>query len=236
MDSIHRGGKIARVIPIGERRGRLVIIGEVVMKAASSGRRNRAFYPCICDCGKEVMVLRESLTIKHKKSCGCLASEIHSAVAKSLAKHNGSSTRLFYRWHNLRNRCENPKNPAYRHYGARGITVCEEWRNNFATFRDWAVSNGYKDGDDSWQIDRIDNNEGYSPENCRFVTRVVNCNNRRSNRHVTSCGEEKTIAEWAADSLCVVTAKTLCARIESGWTPERAITTPPKVNPLPGLR
>lgn len=77
----------------------------------------------------------------------------------------------------MKARCTNPNNPDYHHYGGRGITVCDEWLS-YDNFYEWAMSNGY---DDTLSIDRIDNNKGYSPDNCRFVTIKEQCRNRRSN-------------------------------------------------------
>jgi hypothetical protein len=84
-------------------------------------------------------------------------------------------SKIYSRWVNMRQRCNNPNNPSYIHYGARGIKVCNKWDNSFESFFYWAIENGY---DDSLQIDRINNNKGYSPENCRFVSHTQNIRNR----------------------------------------------------------
>jgi len=89
--------------------------------------------------------------------------------------HGGSNTRLYYVWHTMRQRCSNPKVAKFADYGARGIRVCEEWQD-FAAFRDWAQSAGYRQG---LQIDREDNDGNYEPSNCRWVTAVVQRRNRR---------------------------------------------------------
>lgn len=92
------------------------------------------------------------------------------------------------------NRCHNPKHPKYRIYGARGITVCPEWRQAPHAFINWAVANGYQLG---LQIDRLDNNRGYSPSNCRWTTAKENARNTRRNRYLTVGGARLTIAGWA---------------------------------------
>ena len=95
---------------------------------------------------------------------------------------------------NMKQRCLNPNNPAYRDYGERGITVCDEWKCSRLEFRRWALSNGYRD---DLTIDRIDNNQGYQPSNCRWVTIKQNCNNRRSSHMVDAFGESHSLQEWS---------------------------------------
>lgn len=99
---------------------------------------------------------------------------------------------LFNLWQTMKTRCENPKRENFERYGARGITVCEEW-HEARKFVEWALCNGYKKG---LQLDRIDNNKGYSPENCRFVTPVENNRNRRNAKLLTINGETKCVSEW----------------------------------------
>lgn len=101
------------------------------------------------------------------KSCGCNQNPI---------KHGECFTRLYRTWHHMKGRCLNPKNKDYKDYGGRDITICTEWIESYIIFRDWALSNGYVD---NLEIDRIKNNEGYSPKNCRWVTHKENCNNKR---------------------------------------------------------
>lgn len=103
------------------------------------------------------------------------------------------SSRLDAIHSNMVQRCTNPNNPAYRDYGGRGITICPEWRccRNFTT---WALEHGYAE---NLTIDRIDNDQGYSPENCRWVSAKVNANNRRSTHKVTAFGETHSLTEWS---------------------------------------
>ena len=103
-----------------------------------------------------------------------------------------SEPRIYGLWLTMKSRCENPNREKYKDYGARGITVCEEWQNA-GNFVKWALSNGYKQG---LQIDRIDNNKGYSPDNCRFVTPKENTLNRRNSIRLTIDGETKTVEDW----------------------------------------
>ena len=95
---------------------------------------------------------------------------------------------------NMIQRCYNPNSTYYPRYGGRGITVCEEWRNSRNSFKRWAIANGYADG---LTLDRIDNDQGYSPSNCRWVTIRANCNNRGSCHFVTAFGETHSLMEWS---------------------------------------
>lgn len=100
---------------------------------------------------------------------------------------------LFGVYGSMKNRCYNPKRDSYERYGARGIGVCEEWRNSPESFVRWALDNGYEKG---LQLDRIDNDGDYSPDNCRWVTPKENCRNTRRNKTLTLIGQTKTVAEW----------------------------------------
>ena len=116
---------------------------------------------------------------------------------KGNPKHNlyKNNKALFGLWQTMKTRCENPKRDNYERYGARGIMVCEELREA-RNFVEWAIKNGYKKG---LQLDRIDNNKGYSPDNCRFVTPKENNRNRRNNKLLTVKGTTKCVAEWSEE-------------------------------------
>jgi hypothetical protein len=125
----------------------------------------------------------------------------------------------------MKARCYNPTCEKFILYGAKGITLCEEWKNNFEAFSKWAVQNGYRTG---LQIDRIDNTKGYSRENCRWVTPKEQQNNRTNTVYLTVFGETKPRSAWLNDSRCVVTRDTLNRRLQRGWSDERAISHPVK--------
>ena len=111
----------------------------------------------------------------------------HRTHGYSVDYHN-----LFLVWETMRGRCQNPNREKYKHYGARGIKVCDEW-NLAKNFCSWALKNGYKQG---LQIDRINNDGDYEPSNCRWVTAKENSRNRRNTKFLTLFGETKCVAEW----------------------------------------
>ena len=135
--------------------------------------------------------------------------------------HGKQPARLYRIWANMINRCTNPNADNYPFYGGRGIKVCDEWRMDYISFRDWAFSNGYAD---NLTLDRIDNDGNYEPTNCRWETHLRQCNNTRRNHWLTFNGESHTISEWAR--IVGMKADTLERRINAhGWSIERALTT-----------
>ena len=131
------------------------------------------------------------------------------------------SKRLRNIWSNMKRRCHTVTNNRFSWYGAKGISVCDEWRHHFKPFHDWAMSHGYTD---ELTIDRIDNNGDYCPENCRWVTYQEQCNNTSRNVLVIFKGERKTLSEWSR--VLGIQYGTLATRIRRGWSSERAFTTP----------
>lgn len=111
-----------------------------------------------------------------------------------LIKHGRSGERLHKIWKSMKNRCYNERDMSYKNYGARGIAVCEEWKNDFCSFKEWALANGY---DDKLSIDRINVNGNYEPDNCRWATRKTQANNTTRNHYLTIGGITKTMREWA---------------------------------------
>lgn len=131
-------------------------------------------------------------------------------------------TKLQRVYSTMKERCYNPNHVKYKNYGARGITICEEWRKSFSNFRDWAYANGYQEG---LSIDRIDNNKGYCPENCRWVSMLVQANNKTTNRIIEINGETHTMSEWSRIS--GIGVATIWARITKyGYSNKDAVFAP----------
>jgi len=124
----------------------------------------------------------------------------------------------------MRERCSNPKNISYKNYGAKGVTVCDEWQD-FATFREWAESHGYAP---RLTIERHNGKGNYEPGNCSWETFAVQRRNVSNNINITAFGETKCVTDWAADPRCSIKKGALAMRIRKGWDAERAITDPKK--------
>lgn len=137
-------------------------------------------------------------------------------------KDGRTNTRLYRIYNNMKNRCYNERSNSYKNYGGRGITVCDEWKNDFKAFYDWAITHGYRD---DLSIDRIDNDKGYSPDNCRWVTNYVQSNNTRRNNLITLNGETHTLKEWADHF--GISEKTVRDRLKRGWSVGKSFTIPP---------
>ena len=179
----------------GQRFGRLTVV-----EYAGKNRRNRTLWKCICDCGNETIARLDALKSGDKRSCGCLNRENKSRECiERNTTHGMSHTRLYRVWCEMRRRCNDSKVPEYKNYGARGIKVCAEWKNDFRSFNDWAIKNGYDKtaARGNCTIDRIDVNGDYCPENCRFVDSMVQGSNKRNNKRITHNGITMTQSEWA---------------------------------------
>ena len=171
----------------GKKFGKLEVIG-----VHDTGSR-KTYYVCQCDCGNIKVVRADALISGATKSCGCIKKEQDKINLTANHKHKMSGTRIYETWQDMKRRCYNKQNARYDRYGGRGITVCDEWLNNFQSFYDWAISNGYSD---DLTIDRIDNDGNYEPPNCRWSTAKEQSNNRGSNINITIGNATKSLMCW----------------------------------------
>lgn len=157
---------------------------------------------------------------------------LREKARKQFTTHGETKTHLYKVWAKMKQRCYDINSDKYKLYGGRGIKVCNEWKNDFISFRNWALSNGYIDeklpnGFNKWTIDRIDVNGDYEPSNCRWVTQKTQCNNQRTNRIIEYRENKYTMAELS--EIAGLKYSTLKMRIdEYGWDIEKAVNTPVK--------
>lgn len=197
----------------GKKFGRLTALALV----DASGN---AKWECVCDCGRELVVEANRLQTGNTKSCGCFLVDSRKS-RMFLHGHTCKNSPEYRCWASMIQRCTNPNAKKYSYYGGRGITVCDAWRNSFLVFMSdmGPRPNGA-------EIDRTNNDLGYSKENCRWATRKEQCNNQSSNVLIAVDGETATLAQWSEKSgICRVT---ILNRIKRGWEPKAAVFTAPK--------
>lgn len=192
--------------------GRLTVIAY----AGRVGKKKISAWRVRCDCGTEKVVSASHLN-QGLESCGCLRLE---RVREVRGTHGLCGTPEYRAWSHLIGRCENENDGSYPHYGARGIRVCERWRNSFEAFLEDMGPRPL-----GTEIDRYPNNDGnYEPGNCRWATRVENARNKRSNHAITFRGETRCASEW--EEIFGLPKGRVVDRIRKGWSVERALTTP----------
>lgn len=201
---------------VGQRFGRLIVLKRLGFI------KKRTYYECQCDCGKLVKVLSSNLLKGTSTSCGCYANEL--AIIRNRT-HGMSSSRLYGIWEGIKQRCYNPNVSAFKYYGKKGIKVCEDWLKSFENFKDWAEKNNYND---TLTIDRININNDYSPENCRWVTKEVQANNTSTNVFLTINGITDTISNWSKKT--GIKASTIGWRHRNGWTDKECISLKPSAS------
>lgn len=200
----------------------------VKRRSEQRSKEGRVMWVCSCSCGNIVLVDTKSLTTRNTKSCGCYSKEVHSRI---LTKHGASRSKLYFVWNDMKSRCTDVNAVPYRDYGGRGIIVCNEWMTSFESFQQWALSNGYRQG---LTLDRIDVNKGYNPENCRWVTMKVQCNNKRNNRFISYNNETRTISEWS--EIAGINKAVIRYRLNSGWDVKDALTIKPVIGGHYGIK
>lgn len=199
----------------GQRFGRLTVVHKVPNKRYGVPR-----WFCKCDCGGTTEADSGNLKNGYRASCGCLSIDHLARLKTGLhASHRMSRTAIYATWIQIRERCENPKNPSYHRYGGRGIKVCERWQT-FENFRDDMGEKPSKDH----SIDRMDNDGNYEPDNCRWATRLEQTWNTRRNRYFELNGENLILSEWARR--LGTSTDTIDMRLKAGWPLEKALTHP----------
>lgn len=198
----------------GQRFGKLVAVKSIYNK-----EKKITLWECKCDCGNTCFVRANRLVHNRTKSCGCLRNDSNKA---RITTHGMSNTKVYNTWHSMKARCYNPTNHNYDHYGKRGISVCDEWRDSFEAFYEWAMANGYQE---SLSLDRIDNDGNYCPQNCRWTTTKVQNNNRGVSLNITYDGRTQNLSEWCKE-LNLPYIRIYQRVVKYGYTFEEAITEP----------
>ena len=204
---------------VGMKFGRLTVMD----RESPKSKKAKGLWVCKCECGNVIKVNTSDLKSGNTTSCGCKRKE---TLRQLRTKHGESNTRLYNVWSDMKKRCYNTKNVDYKNYGGRGITVCDEWMD-FQNFYEWAIANGYDETAPRGQctIDRIDVDGCYEPENCRWVDRYIQMNNKRNNRILTYNGESHTLAEWC--EIVNIPYNCLKSRLNKlHWSVEKTLTTP----------
>ena len=200
----------------GKQFGRLLVIKRYEEEYISPKGYKNINWLCQCECGNTVIVRGCNLKSGASTSCGCLRKEHPNRTT-----HGGTGTRLYNIWTGMIRRCTNIHDRYYERYGGRGIKVCDEWRNSFEIFREWAYNNGYLP---NLSIDRIDNDGDYNPENCRWTDMQTQQNNKSNNHYITFNGKTMTMSQWARE-VHIGYQKLKDRLIKCGWTVQKALTT-----------
>lgn len=158
------------------------------------------------------------------RSVDCIKAKHRKIGLKKYNNYTVMYKEIYAAWNGIKARCYNPNTESYKNYGGRGISMCDEWKESFDSFCEWALENGWEK---SLSIERIDNDKWYMPENCRWATRTEQANNRRSNTFMTAHGETKTLINWSRDDRCKVSYNVLVRRFgEAKLSPEEMLSTP----------
>jgi hypothetical protein len=156
----------------------------------NSDVKGNSIWACICDCGEEVTVLGYRLKNGHTKSCGCYRKD--KMKAKYINSYKKKYPKAYSVWRGMKNRCYNSNSGNYENYGGRGIFVCDRWKNSFKNFIDDMGVPGV-----SLTIERIDNDDGYHPDNCKWASYTEQSNNKRSNVILEYQGKSMTLKQWS---------------------------------------
>lgn len=194
---------------LGRRFDKLVVTARLADHVSSNGKKTPR-WAALCDCGATTSATSSNLIRGYKKSCGCLT-----------VTHGKSEDSAYKVWRAMIARCYNPGNSSFARYGARGITVCDAWRESFDAFlRDMGPRPS-----PAHQVDRFpDNNGNYEPGNCRWATPAEQARNRSTTRTLTVGGRSMCMEDWA--DAAGIAQSTVSTRVQNGWSDERAVLEP----------
>lgn len=195
------------------------VFGRLTAVAFRPDDTKHPYWQCVCECGRETIVRASCLTSGYTKSCKCLARE---ASNKRNRRHGLRSRPEYEVWRLMVRRCHDPRCKSFRDYGARGISVCKRWRESVAAF----IADMGPRPSPEHQIDRLNNNRGYEPGNCRWTTRIIQSRNKRDTILVEYRGKVSPLSELARKSR--VNYDTIRYRLRAGWSAEDALNKPPK--------
>lgn len=183
-----------------------------------NGKKDGYFYfwLCKCECGNIIIIKKEYFFNNKTKSCGCYTKD-----NPPKRTHGMSDTRIYEIWKNMKRRCYDKTNHRFLNYGGRGITICDEWRNDFVSFHKWAIDNGYTN---ELTIDRIKVDGNYEPSNCKWSTKLEQSYNTTRTHYLTYNGKTQCISQWAKE--LNLTCSAIQHRLQRNWTLDRIFTTP----------
>jgi hypothetical protein len=190
-------------------------VGSLTVVEAPKPAERRATFRCACGTVRSALV--SNVLSGRTRSCGCVSGR----KGENLRKHGRARTPEYVAWCNAKARCHRPSHPRFAEWGGRGIAMCDRWRGSFEAF---LADMGPRPGP-GYSIDRIDNDRGYEPGNCRWASAKEQSTNRPSWVHgIEFNGERLTLTDWAAR--IGITRKSLESRLNAGWSIEKALTTP----------
>lgn len=196
------------------------MIGYKFAKLTVIKKQDEKHWICECECGNKIIATNTEIKRKYIKNCGC-------DKTKRIVKHTHNN-RIYNIYYGMKRRCLNKENKDYKNYGAKGITICKEWQEDFLNFYNWAINNGYAD---NLSIDRIDNNGNYEPNNCRWVTMQEQHRNYSQNRNYTINNQTRCLTEWC--EIYHMKYTTVIDRLKKGATILDALTKPIDKNKIP---